>query len=644
MSDAQVERRWEKLPQDKHSDSAMNWAMTHVAELIHQLGLRPPLVIDADTDAGGGPKTFTAHSERLLRRVALHKYAGNTPAAEQAAAHGVQALQTAESDRLAGTLEQARQTVKAHGIHVPISLDGNTPYHQITPVQQLVRRVALHLVDGDTQAAERSLPDAPNAHLVSAAGTVMPARNGSTGRDDAWPRGEHRGIVPSSAGPIGVSPTSRGWWSSAEPGGIPPGHEDQSSSGRPSLPERKTGGGAPAEGAARSASADSREGAPAPDGQALQDLARAQEIARMAGQGQRGEGASFDGAPAEGAARQDQAWRDAVEAESRVTRADLALLRSPSTGVRFPLPGLLGGAPWKPWFQSNPHDELYIGTSTAFASTQAAYNPYLARQENPYHAMERQVFPAARHFRDTDEAMRYGIDHWGQHIRTLNDRSRVALEHYSRSPENWAPTLPYRVSFREIRALNLDRATSPLSSERMTSEIHSIYGHRYRDSNGDYLVELPSGERRWLPEAQFIQMATEETQRDLEAIHSELEAHPVPEALVVSRGVDETFFSAPPEACVGCVFHDASFLSTSLGPPGRDMPVIVHLLVPRGTPALYIASLSRYPHERELLIQRGRDWRVVHVAATYGKVHVFGEILTPAPTPTPRPRHSVWWR
>jgi hypothetical protein len=547
----------------------------------------------------------------------------------------------AESDRLARALEQARQTVRAHGIHVPISLEGNTPYDQISPVEQLVRRVALHLVDGDTQAAERSLTGAPNAHPVSAAGTVMPARNGNTGRDDAWPHGEHRGIEPSSAGPIGVSPTSGGWWSSVEQGGIPPAPQDRSSSGKPWLPERETGGGAPSEGPARSATADSREGALAPDGQALQDLARAQEtLDRMVGQRQTGEGVFFDGAPAEGAAegaaRRDQAWRDAVETESRVTRADRALLRSPSTRVRFPPPGLPGGAPWTPWSQSNPNHELYIGTSTAFASTQAAYNPYLARQENPYYAMERQVFPRARHFRDTDEAMRYGLDHWGQHILALNDRSRVALEHYSRSPEDWAPTHPYRVSFREIRALNRDRAAGPLSSERMTSEIRSIYGHHYRD--GNYLVELPSGERRWLPEDQFIQMATDETQRDLEAIHSELEAHPVPEALVVSRGVDETFFPGPAEACVGHVFHEASFVSTSLGPPGRDMPVIVHLRVPRGTPALYIASLSRYPHERELLIQRGRDWRVVHVTATHGKVHVFGEVLTP------RHQFSAWRR
>ncbi|WP_326782806.1 hypothetical protein [Streptomyces sp. NBC_00151] len=94
LPDAQVERRWEKLPQGEPSDSAMNWAVARVSELVHQLGLRPPLVIDAD--AAGRPGPFTAQVERLLQRVALHVYAGDTPAAEQAAARGVRALRAAE--------------------------------------------------------------------------------------------------------------------------------------------------------------------------------------------------------------------------------------------------------------------------------------------------------------------------------------------------------------------------------------------------------------------------------------------------------------------------------------------------------------------------------------------------------------------
>ncbi|WRZ44898.1 type II toxin-antitoxin system Phd/YefM family antitoxin [Streptomyces sp. NBC_00151] len=95
MSDAQVERRWEKLPQGERSDWAMDWAVARVGGLVHQLGLRPPLVIDAD--AGGGPGPFKAQVERLLRRVALHVYAGDTPAAEQAAARGVRAMRAAET-------------------------------------------------------------------------------------------------------------------------------------------------------------------------------------------------------------------------------------------------------------------------------------------------------------------------------------------------------------------------------------------------------------------------------------------------------------------------------------------------------------------------------------------------------------------
>jgi hypothetical protein len=58
-----------------------------------------------------------------------------------------------------------------------------------------------------------------------------------------------------------------------------------------------------------------------------------------------------------------------------------------------------------------------------------------------------------------------------------------------------------------------------------------------------------------------------------------------------------------------------------------DEPVVLHLLVPKGTPALYIAGISEFPTERELLLDRGQRWRARGVQVMGDKIHVIGEIL-----------------
>ncbi|MFD6309321.1 hypothetical protein ACFWFF_40815, partial [Streptomyces sp. NPDC060223] len=58
----------------------------------------------------------------------------------------------AEGERLERALREARRLVGA-GVPAPLSLDGNEPFDRISPQEQLVRRVALHLYRGETDTA-----------------------------------------------------------------------------------------------------------------------------------------------------------------------------------------------------------------------------------------------------------------------------------------------------------------------------------------------------------------------------------------------------------------------------------------------------------------------------------------------------------
>ncbi|MET9044364.1 ADP-ribosyltransferase, partial [Streptomyces sp. NPDC004362] len=108
---------------------------------------------------------------------------------------------------------------------------------------------------------------------------------------------------------------------------------------------------------------------------------------------------------------------------------------------------------------------------------------------------------------------------------------------------------------------------------------------------------------------------------------------PVPENIMVVRGtgIDHLNLRSPMQM-VGNTYGDPAYTSTALGEtvpaPFRHKPVVMHLRVPKDTPALWIDHISANPGERELLLARGTDYKVTRVFMDEaGKWHVYGEVL-----------------
>jgi hypothetical protein len=110
-------------------------------------------------------------------------------------------------------------------------------------------------------------------------------------------------------------------------------------------------------------------------------------------------------------------------------------------------------------------------------------------------------------------------------------------------------------------------------------------------------------------------------------------ARPVPEDIMVIRGtgIDHLNLRSPLEM-EGNVYGDQAYTSTALGknvPAAFSYkPVVMHLRVPKNTPALWIDHISANPGERELLLARGTEYKVTRVFMDdAGKWHVYGEVL-----------------
>lgn len=110
---------------------------------------------------------------------------------------------------------------------------------------------------------------------------------------------------------------------------------------------------------------------------------------------------------------------------------------------------------------------------------------------------------------------------------------------------------------------------------------------------------------------------------DPEVARLDAAMRPLPDDLVVTRvvGLEAFGFNGKTKAGIedlqGRVIEDAAFSSTALGSPygGGLGGVTMHIATPKGTPAVLASSLSRNPHEREVLLGRGLKIAVTRVAA-----------------------------
>jgi hypothetical protein len=156
---------------------------------------------------------------------------------------------------------------------------------------------------------------------------------------------------------------------------------------------------------------------------------------------------------------------------------------------------------------------------------------------------------------------------------------------------------------------------------------------RFRIQQGGNISIRLEDEKVVMSSLEFIKLAEDRVVHGVIAMDSAFLTVTNPKSVVVLKGMEiEKFGSLPPEEWPGKVYHESGFISTSLGPAAfKGRPVILHLLVPEGVRALYIASISNTPSELELLIHRDKYIHIRKVVKVDGKWHVYGEILRDPP-------------
>ncbi|NUS42482.1 MAG: hypothetical protein HOQ24_02115 [Mycobacteriaceae bacterium] len=113
-----------------------------------------------------------------------------------------------------------------------------------------------------------------------------------------------------------------------------------------------------------------------------------------------------------------------------------------------------------------------------------------------------------------------------------------------------------------------------------------------------------------------------------------LDLQPTPQEIDVTRVVPLRSLGTRPADLENVLQCDHGYMSTSLDPhpavTAGAGTAVLHLRVPTGTPALYLARISANANESELLLGRGRMWMPERVVDADGAVHVYGRILAEA--------------
>ncbi|RPH36304.1 MAG: hypothetical protein EHM90_02310, partial [Chloroflexi bacterium] len=143
----------------------------------------------------------------------------------------------------------------------------------------------------------------------------------------------------------------------------------------------------------------------------------------------------------------------------------------------------------------------------------------------------------------------------------------------------------------------------------------------YAGGHYGYLNGKLRGSDTW--QADALDMAGWETPGEVDewisAIDAAMARTPVPEPVVVWRGIDSAGLNGlTPEQAIGKTFNEKGYMSTSAGPmpdldqtfSGVDYDMHLRLTVPDGTPAYYTRNISAFPDENELLLGHGLDFKV----------------------------------
>ncbi|MFJ7944438.1 ADP-ribosyltransferase [Streptomyces sp. NPDC096354] len=124
-----------------------------------------------------------------------------------------------------------------------------------------------------------------------------------------------------------------------------------------------------------------------------------------------------------------------------------------------------------------------------------------------------------------------------------------------------------------------------------------------------------------------------EVLHDISEMDKVMSTRPVPEDIMVVRGTGLGHLNLrSPLDMLGKTYPDKGYTSTSLGnhpvPSFAGKEAILHLRVPKGTPALWLEKVSKFDvEERELLLARGSEFKVTRVFMENGQAQVYGEVL-----------------
>jgi 8-oxo-dGTP pyrophosphatase MutT (NUDIX family) len=133
----------------------------------------------------------------------------------------------------------------------------------------------------------------------------------------------------------------------------------------------------------------------------------------------------------------------------------------------------------------------------------------------------------------------------------------------------------------------------------------------------------------------------EDIRRRIRLIDEVIDHSPLPEPLLVNRGLDRLSFMdgfAPddPRSLEGTVQTEPGYLSTSLG-ADTDLtsldphPFHLHLTLPAGARGFWLGPNSAVPDQRELLLPRDTRYLIERVTHQDGRVHIDARVLLPAP-------------
>ncbi|MFF9264592.1 ADP-ribosyltransferase [Streptomyces longwoodensis] len=189
---------------------------------------------------------------------------------------------------------------------------------------------------------------------------------------------------------------------------------------------------------------------------------------------------------------------------------------------------------------------------------------------------------------DTD-AIKYGQTYWNDYAENMPDARRKAVWDYTDEP-NYSLPAP-----------------------------HADGWATYKEMNGF----LRGDASKWTPYVQH----------NIDEVDAALAGHPIPEDVMVVRGSGIGHLQLDdPLDMLGHTYTDKGYMSTSLGdhpvPAFASSEAILHLRVPKGTPALWVEKVGKFGMgEREVLLGKGTQYRVTRVFMENGQVQVYGEVL-----------------